>query len=66
MRQSSHLGTFIREEIFKPRHLTITAAARLLGVNRPNLSNLINGKISLSKEMAAKFEQSFEISAEKL
>ncbi len=66
MRQTRHLGTFIREEIFKPRHLTVTAAARLLGVNRPNLSNLINGKISLSKEMAAKFEQSFEISAEKL
>ena len=66
MKNKSHLGTYIREEIFKPRHLTVTAAARLLGVNRPNLSNLINGKISLSKDMAAKFEQSFEISAEKL
>lgn len=66
MKQRKHPGTFIREEILKPRRLTISAAARLLGVNRPNLSNLVNGKISLSRDMAVKLEKAFEISAEKL
>ena len=66
MKLYKHPGFFIREEVLKPRHLTITAAAQLLNVNRPNLSNLINGKISLSKDMAVKFEKAFEVSAEKL
>ena len=60
MKLYKHPGFFIREEVLKPRHLTITAAAQLLNVNRPNLSNLINGKISLSKDMAVKIDKAVE------
>ena len=66
MKQIKHPGSFIREKILKPRNLTISALAQLLEVNRSNLSNLINGKISLSKDMASKLESSFGISAENL
>jgi transcriptional regulator with XRE-family HTH domain len=40
------------EDVIKPLHFTITEAAQMLGVTRKTLSELINGRISLSPEMA--------------
>ena len=39
-----HPGDFIRTEILEPLGLTVTAAAKVLGVSRPALSSLLNGK----------------------
>ncbi len=61
-----HPGQIIREEILLPRNLSIAETARLLGVTRSNLSNLVNGKISLTPNMAKKFEQSFNIDSQRL
>ncbi|MDH5588273.1 MAG: helix-turn-helix domain-containing protein, partial [Nitrospirota bacterium] len=39
-----HPGDFIRTEIIEPIGLSVTAAAKVLGVSRPTLSSLLNGK----------------------
>ena len=54
-----HPGEFIRTEIVAPLGLTVTAAAKILGVSRPALSSLLNGRASLSGEMALRIEKAF-------
>jgi len=54
-----HPGEFIRTEILQPLDLTVTAAAEALGVSRPTLSSLLNGKAALSGEMALRIEKAF-------
>ena len=52
MLKPPHPGAFIRTEILEPRGLSVTAAAQVLQVSRPALSNLLNGKADLSRDMA--------------
>ncbi len=61
-----HPGTFLKEEVIKPLNLTVTSAAAILGVTRPALSNLLNGKVSLSPEMALRFEKAFGLKMDTL
>lgn len=44
----SHPGDFVRTEIVEELGLTVTKAAEILGVRRATLSDLLNGKTSLS------------------
>jgi len=46
--------------------MTVTAAAKRLGVGRPALSNLLNGNASLSSEMALRMQKAFGASDETL
>jgi addiction module HigA family antidote len=46
--------------------MSVTAAAKQLGVGRPALSNLLNGNASLSSEMAMRVEKAFRASSEAL
>ena len=66
MKSPQHPGVFLREEIIEPHKLTVTAAAKALGVTRAALSNLLNGKSSLTPEMALRFEKAFSIDMETL
>jgi len=50
--RSIHPGEILREEIINANDLTVTEAAKLLGVSRPNLSNILNEKSDISPEMA--------------
>jgi addiction module HigA family antidote len=59
MTRPSHPGRFIRAEIIEPLGLTVTAAAEALGVTRPALSALLNGRSALSSEMALRIEKAF-------
>ena len=43
-----HPGDFIRTEVIAPNGLSVKAAAEILGVSRPTLSNLLNGNADLS------------------
>jgi addiction module HigA family antidote len=61
-----HPGTFIREEILEPLGLPVSRAAEILGVRRATLSDLINGKASLSPEMALRIEKAFGVDMEML
>lgn len=54
-----HPGAFIRTEILEPLSLTVTAAAVALGISRPALSSLLNGKADLSGDMALRIEKAF-------
>ena len=59
MKNPPHPGDFIRTEIIAPAGLSVTAAAAALGVSRPTLSSLLNGKASLSGDMALRIEKAF-------
>jgi addiction module HigA family antidote len=60
-----HPGGFIRRSVL-PDDLSVTAAAEVLGVGRPALSNLLNGKASLSPEMALRVEKAFGVKMDTL
>jgi addiction module HigA family antidote len=61
-----HPGVFIREEILEPLELSVARAAEVLGVRRATLSDLINGKASLSPEMALRIEKAFGVNMDTL
>ena len=46
--QPAHPGQFIRMEIIQPLGLSVTEAAKVLGVTRPALSALLNARAALS------------------
>ena len=54
-----HPGEVIREEIIAALNLTVTAAAKVLGVSRQALSSLLTGQSDLSRDMALRIEQTF-------
>lgn len=53
-----HPGIRIKAEII-PKGMSVTAAAKLVGVGRPALSNLLNGNSALTAEMATRLEKAF-------
>ena len=59
-----HPGTVVLRECIEPSGLTITDAAAALGVTRPTLSELVNGKRGISPEMAVRLSTVFVGSAE--
>jgi addiction module HigA family antidote len=59
MKDPPHIGGFIRREIVEPLGLSVTDAARALGVTRQALNNLLNEKSALSAEMALRIEKAF-------
>ena len=59
MARPAHPGQFIRMEIIEPLGLSVTKAARILGVTRPALSALLNTRAALSPEMALRVEKAF-------
>jgi addiction module HigA family antidote len=61
-----HPGDFIRTEIIEPAGLSVTDAAKVLRVTRPALSNMLNGRASLSPEMALRIEKAFGLKMETL
>ena len=52
-----HPGTIIREDCLLPLNLSVTAAAKGLGVSRQSLSELLNGHNGISAEMAIRLEK---------
>lgn len=60
-----HPGGFIRRSVL-PDDLSVTAAAEILDVGRPALSNLLNEKASLSPEMALRIEKAFGVKMDTL
>ena len=59
------VGRFIRQQVI-PRGMSVTDAARKLGVGRPALSNLLNGKTALTSTMALRLEKTFGANREHL
>jgi antitoxin HigA-1 len=59
-----HPGEVIRELCLEPLGLSVTAAARALGVTRKTLSELLNGKSGISPEMAIRLAFAFKTTPE--
>jgi antitoxin HigA-1 len=66
MATPAHPGQFIRMEIIGPLELSVTNAAKILGVTRPALSALLNARASLSPEMALRIEKAFGVKMDTL
>ena len=66
MHNPVHPGDFIKTEIIAAHRLSVTAAARVLGVSRPALSNLLNRNADLSGEMALRIEKAFGVEMDTL
>ncbi|HEY5107185.1 MAG TPA: HigA family addiction module antitoxin [Caulobacteraceae bacterium] len=66
MNSPAHPGGFVQSEVIEPLGLSVTAAARALGVTRPALSALLNERAALSSEMALRIEKAFGVSMDTL
>ena len=64
MKNPPHPGHSVRRDCIEPLGLTVTDAAIALGVSRQALNNLVNGKASISPEMAVRLAKAFGSSAE--
>jgi len=64
MHNPPHPGEVLREVCLEPLGLSVTAAAKALGVSRKTLSALLNGHAGISPEMAIRLSIAFETSAE--
>jgi antitoxin HigA-1 len=66
LKNPPHVGGFIRHEIVEAIPLSVTDAAKALGVTRPALSALLNEHVDLSPEMALRIEKAFGVSMDTL
>ncbi len=64
MHNPPHPGEVIKELCLEPLGITITAAAKALGVSRKTLSAIVNGNAGISPEMAIRLSIAFDTSAE--
>ena len=59
MHNPPHPGAIIRYECLEPLGLTVTRAAKGLGVTRQALSDLVNERAGVSVEMSIRLSQAF-------
>lgn len=59
MHSPPHPGRIVRQECLEPLGLTVTDAAKKLGVSRVALSELVNERRGISPEMAIRLSKAF-------
>ena len=59
MKNPPHPGLAVRHDCIEPLGLTVTEAARRLGVSRKQLSDLVNCHAGISPEMAIRLDKAF-------
>ena len=64
MHRPPHPGEILRELCLNPLNLTVTDAARALGVSRKTLSAILNGRAGISPKMAVRLSIAFDTTAE--
>jgi antitoxin HigA-1 len=64
MHNPPHPGEVLKTLCLAPLNLTVTQAARALGVSRKTLSAIVNGRAGISPEMAIRLSIAFNTSAE--
>jgi addiction module HigA family antidote len=64
MHNPPHPGEVIRELCLEPLGLSVTEAAKGLGVSRKTLSAILNGRAGISPEMALRLSIAFDTTPE--
>jgi addiction module HigA family antidote len=64
MKNPVHPGRFVRHDCLEPLRLSVTEGAKVLGVTRQTLNNVVNGKSGISPEMAIRLAKAFGSTAE--
>jgi len=64
MHNPPHPGEIIREFCLEPLNLSVTEAAKALGVSRKTLSAILNGRAGISPEMAIRLSIAFDTTPE--
>lgn len=64
MHNPPHPGEIIKSLCLEPLGVSITDAAKALGVSRKTLSAIINGRAAISPEMAVRLSLAFSTSSE--
>ncbi len=64
MHNPPHPGEVLKTLGLEPLHLSVTEAAKALGVSRKTLSAILNGRAGISPEMAVRLSIAFGTSAE--
>ena len=59
MKNPPHPGLSVRHDCLEPLELSVTEAAKKLGVSRKQLSELVNARSGISPEMAIRLDKAF-------
>ena len=59
MKSPPHPGLSVRHDCLKPLNLSVTEAARRLGISRRQLSDIVNCRAGISPEMAIRLDKAF-------
>ncbi len=59
MKHPPHPGLSVYHDCLEPLGISITKAARHLGVSRKRLSDVVNGRSGISPEMAIRLDKAF-------
>jgi addiction module HigA family antidote len=64
MKNPVHPGHIVRHDCLEPLGLSIAQAAKILGVTRQALNNVVTGRSGISPEMAIRLMKAFGSTAE--
>ena len=64
MKNPPHPGLSVRHDCIEPLGLSVSEAARKLGVSRKQLSDIVNCRAGISPEMAIRLDKAFGGGAE--
>ncbi len=64
MHNPPHPGSIVRRQCLEPLRLSVTEAAKALGVTRQALSDLVNERAGVSVDMAIRLSKAFGSSPE--
>ena len=64
MKNPPHPGLSVRPDCLEPLGLSVTKAAKKLGISRKQLSDIVNGHSGISPEMAIRLDKAFGGSAD--
>ena len=64
MKNPPHPGLSVRHDCLEPLGLSVAGGAKVLGITRQAMNNLVSGKAGISAEMAVRLEKAFGGGAE--
>jgi|YNPNPStandDraft_1061719.scaffolds.fasta_scaffold01171_6 addiction module HigA family antidote len=59
-----HPGEVLRDQYLRPLGITLTRAARNLGISRKALSEIVNGRVGISPQMALRLSLALDTTPE--